>query len=159
MTTANPKVVCWDATCFCAWFNKEKNRYNVCNAIIVAAKKGEIKLYTSVLTLVETVKIPNEYPTEAEDAISEFFRNPYLTLVALDFAVARIARDLIRRFKGLDGRDAIHLASAIRIKAEVLHSYDHDDLLKLNSKIPGYSLSIKEPTYNFQTILPESEIK
>jgi len=150
-----PKIICWDANCFCAWFSKEPNRYDVCNAIIEAAQKNQIKLYTSLLTLTEIIKVPNEYPSEAEDAISEFFRNPYITMVSVDWAIARIARDLRRRFTRLDGRDAIHLATAIRIKAEVLHTYDHDDLLKLNNQIPGYQLSITEPIFTYQVKLQE----
>lgn len=157
MTIDNPKVVCWESNCFCAWFNKEAGRYDVCNAIIEDAKKRQVRLYTSYITLVEVVKIRNEYPSEAEDAITEFFRNPYITLVAVDWAVTRISRDLIRRFKHLQGADAIHLATAIRIKADVLHTYDHDDLLKLDGQIPGYSLRIKEPTYTFQTKMPDSQ--
>jgi predicted nucleic acid-binding protein len=157
MVLTNPKTICWDTNCFCAWFNKEANRYDICAAIIEAAQNNEVKLYTSFLALAEIAKIPNEYPSEAEDTIAEFFKSrQYITLVSVDWSVTRIARDLRRRFEGLDGRDAVHLATAIRVKADVLHTYDKNDLLKLNGKIPGYSLSIIEPIYDFQTKLGET---
>ena len=155
MAQIKPKIICWDTSCFCAWFNAEQGRYDVCNAIIEAAQKGEVKLMASYLTLAEVVKIPNQYPSEAEDAIAEFFKSrQYITKVAVDWFVCRIARDLMTRFK-LDCRDAIHLATAIHRKADTLQTYDHNDLLKLNGHIPGYSLSITEPFFDYQTKLSE----
>jgi len=133
-----------------AWFNREHGRYDTCNAIIEAARKDEIRLLTSWLTLAEIHKVTDEYPTEAEDIIAEFFRNPYIVKTAVDWSVTRITRDLRGRFK-LDTSDGIHLATAIRYKADVLHTYDRDDLLRLNGQIPGYPLSITEPSFTYQT--------
>lgn len=154
MTSEKASTIYWDSSCFCAWFSKEPNRYNTCNAIIEAAQKEQVKLHTSYLTLTEVIRIPNEYPSEAEDVIAEFFKNPYITMVTLDWPVTRITRDLRRRFKHLDCRDAIHLGTAIRMKVDVLHTYDHDDLTKLDDQIPGYSLRITEPVFDYQTKLP-----
>jgi len=157
MDQTNPKIICWDANCFIAWFNEEQGRYDVCSAIIEAAQRGETRLFTSYLTLAEVCQIPNTYPSEAEDSIADFFKSrPYIIEVAVDWFVCRIARDLMSRFK-LDCRDAIHLATAIHTKADIFHTYDHDNLLKLNGKIPGYSLTIAEPVYNYQTKLDESK--
>lgn len=149
-----PENVCWDSNCFCAWFSEEQGRYEICDAIIDAARKNEIKLYTSFLTLAEVVKIPGLYPSEAEDRIADFFRNPYVIKVAVDWFVTRIARDLRNHYK-LKGRDAIHLATAIHMKVDTLHTYDSDDLLKLDSHIKGVSLRITEPNFEYQTKLPE----
>lgn len=156
MVDKQPQNLCWDSSCFCAWFSEEPGRHEICGAIIDAASKGQVKLYTSFLTLAEVVKIPGLYPTEAEDKIAEFFRNPYVVKVAVDWFVTRIARDLRRKFK-LDGRDSIHLATAIHVKADVLHTYDGQDLLKLDSQIPGISLRITEPAFQYQRKLPESQ--
>lgn len=145
----------WDSSCFCAWFSEEAGRYEICDAIIDAARKGQVKLYTSFLTLAEVIKVPDLYPSESEDRIAEFFRNPYVVKVAVDWFVTRIARDLQRRFN-LDGRDAIHLATAIHIKADVLHTYDGQDLLKLDRRIPGTSLRIMEPVFQYQTKMPST---
>ena len=150
MVKGNPNTIYWDTSCFVAWFNKEQGRYDTCNAIIEAARKGEIKLLTSWLTLAEIHKITDEYPSEAEDIIAEFFKNPYIIKIAVDWSVTRITRDLRGRFK-LAASDGIHLATAIRYKAEAFHTYDRDDLLRLNGHIPGYSLSIIEPDFTYQT--------
>ncbi len=109
MVQTKAKAICWDANCFIAWFNQEKDRYDVCNAILEAAKVGEVRLVTSYLSLAEVCQIPNTYPSEAEDSISAFFKSrSYIIKVSVDWFVCRIARDLMSRFK-LDCRDAIQL--------------------------------------------------
>lgn len=150
----NPKRICWETSCFIARFNEEPERLEVCKAILEAAKKGDTQLYTSFMSLCEWVKIKGEYPSEAEDTIAEFLQSPYINLVAIDWAISRITRDLVRRFK-INVRDAVHLATAIKIKADVLHTYDSDDLIKLNGKIPEVKLTICNPVYNFQTSMDE----
>lgn len=152
MNTVNPKTICWETSCFVAKFNKELGRVEVCNAILEATKKGEVHLYTSFLTVCELAKVKGEYASEAEDIIAEFFRNPYFTLVAIDWSVSRITRDLVRRY-GLDVRDGIHVATAIKLKVDVLHSYDDDHFNSLNGKIPDIQLTICKPAFNFQISL------
>jgi predicted nucleic acid-binding protein len=124
--------------------------------IIEAAKREEVTLYTSYITMCEWAKIKGEYASEAEDQIVEFLRNPYIHLVVIDFAVSRITRDLVRRYK-LNVRDAIHLATAIKLKVDVLHSYDSDDLLSLNGQIPDIKLAITKPEFIFQPTLENSD--
>jgi predicted nucleic acid-binding protein len=147
---ANPKRICWETSCFIASFNEEPGRVEVCNAILEATKKGEVELYTSFITVCEWVKIKGEYASEAEDTIAEFLRNPFIHLVVIDWSISRITRSLVRTYK-LDVRDAVHLATAIKLKVDALHTYDSDDLLKLNGKIPDVKIKISEPTYDFQT--------
>jgi len=149
MTSDNPKSIYWDSSCFIAFFSEETERFDICNAVVDAARKGDLKLHTSYLTLAEVVRIPDEYPTEADNKIQEFFRNPYIIKISVDEPVTRIARDLRRKYK-LRVSDAIHLATAIYMKVDVLHTYDKDDLLKLNNNIEGWPLSITKPSFNFQ---------
>jgi len=146
----NPKRICWETSCFIARFNEEPARVDVCKAILESAKKGELTLYTSYITMCEWAKIKGEYASEAEDKIAEFLRNPWIHLVTIDFAISRITRDLVRRHK-LNVRDAIHLATAIHLKVDTLHTYDSKDLLTLNGKIPDINLVISEPTFTYQT--------
>lgn len=150
----NPKIICWDTNCFLALFNKEQDRVDICNAIVEDAKKGKIKLYTSFLTICECVKIKDEYASEAEIIIADFFKHRYIIPVAIDDKVSRITRSLVREQK-LDVKDAIHLATAISIKADVLQTWDGDDLLKLNGKIPNIKTQIAKPILEFQITLQE----
>lgn len=151
---ANPRRICWETSCFSARFNEEPGRVEVCKAIIEAAKRREVTLYTSYLTMCEWAKIKGEYASEAENKIVEFLKNPYIRLVAIDFAVSRITRDLVRDYK-LSVRDAIHLATAIKLKVDAFHTYDNDHLLKMNGKIPEVNVVICEPAFNFQTSMDE----
>jgi predicted nucleic acid-binding protein len=97
-----------------------------------------------MLTLVEVFKVP-ETPDEeaAERRISAFFNNRWIRKQTLDWYVAQEARRLQRQFSHLDGRDAIHLATAVYLQVEYLHTYDSDDLIRCNGLIPN--LVICEP--------------
>ena len=150
----NPKIICWETNCFLALFNKEPGRVEICNAIIEAAKRGEIKLYTSFLTICECAKIKDEYASEAEIIITGFFKHKYIIPVAIDDKVSRITRSLVREHH-IDVKDAIHLATAISIKADVLQTWDGDDLLNLNGKIPNVKTQILKPTIEFQPTLDQ----
>jgi len=151
----NPKKICWETSCFTARFNEEPGRVDVCKAILEAAKKGEVELYTSFITVCEWAKIKGEYASEAEDTIAEYLRNPYIRLVPIDWSISRITRDLVRRYK-LNVRDAIHLATAIKLKVDVLHTYDEDHLISLNGKIPEVNVVICKPVFNMQTTMFET---
>ena len=153
--TNKPKIICWETNCFLALFNKEQGRVDICNAIIDAAKKGEVELYTSLMSYCECAKIRDEYASEAEEIITSFFKHKYIIPVAIDIKVSRITRSLVRDYN-MDVRDAIHLATAISIKADELQTWDGDDLLKLNGKIPNIKLKIVEPSLEFQIALPEN---
>ena len=118
-------------------------------------KKGDVELYTSFITVCEWAKIRNQYASEAEDIITSFLRNPYIHLVAIDWSISRVTRDLVRRYN-LDVRDAVYLATAIKLEVDALHTYDNNDLIKLNGKIPDVKLTICEPVFNFQTSLDEN---
>lgn len=141
---ADKPKVCWEASPFCAVINGEAGRSHICFALLEAARKGEVELYTSTLTLIEVFKVP-ETPSEeeAEKKIQAFFRNRWIRKQVPDWFVAIEARRLQRQFPHLDGRDATHLATAIYVGAEYLHTYDHDDLIKCNGQIPN--LLICEP--------------
>lgn len=138
-----------------ALLNKEPGRVEICNAIIEAAKRGEIKLYTSYLSLCECAKVKGEYASEAEELIRDFFKNSYIIPVSVDDKVSRITRNLVRE-NGLDVRDAIHLATAFALKADEFQTWDDNHLLKLNGKIPNVKTKIVKPTQEFQTTLPEA---
>ncbi len=75
--------------------------------------------------------------------------------MAIDWSISRITRDLVRRYD-VNVRDAIHLATAIKLKVDVLHTYDSDHLIKLNGHIPEVNVIICEPAFNFQTSMDDN---
>ncbi len=143
----------WDADCFVSRLTGDPDRAPVLNAIIDAARAGQVRIYSSSLVLVEVLEAEATYPTEVEAAIQRFFRSRFVPLVAVDQVVARIARDL-RRKHGLRVPDAVHLASAIHAGVSELRTYDID-LLRLDGQLPRkVLLRIKEPSFQLQLPLP-----
>ena len=138
-----PKVY-WEASPFCAIINDEAGRSHICLALLEAARQGDIELYTSTFTLIEVFKAPaTSSEQEAEDVIQKFFRNTWIRKQVPDWFVAIEARRLQRRFPHLDGRDATHLATAVYLGVDYLHTYDDDDLVRCNGQVPG--LVIQHP--------------
>ncbi|MDP4279310.1 MAG: PIN domain-containing protein [Dehalococcoides mccartyi] len=150
------KKICWDTNCFLAIFNQETDRFEICNSILEMAESSKIELYTSIITPCECAKIKNEFPSEAEEQISNFFKHRFIKKVTIDDSVSRIVRRLIWDCNSLKLSDAIHLATAISIKAEEFHTCDADDLLKLNGCIKGYNLKIMKPFIEFQPTLTKN---
>ena len=93
---------------------------------------------TSTLALIEVFKVPTtSSEQEAEDVIQKFFRNRWIRKQVPDWFVATEARRLQRKFPHLDGRDAIHLATAVYLGTDYLHTYDDHDLVRCNGQVPG----------------------
>lgn len=59
--------------------------------------------------------------------VTEFFENPFIELRNLDRFVAEKARPIVRQF-GLKPPDAIHVATAILMKVDLLHTFGKGDL-------------------------------
>lgn len=145
MEKPKPRVY-WESSPFCAAIWNELDRGHICHTILQSAKSGDIELFTSTLTLVEVFKVPQTADElAAEGVISSFFRNKWIRKQVLDWYVAQEARRLQRQFPHLDGRDAIHLATAIYLEVDFLHTYDEDDLIKCNGKIPNLTITKPEP--------------
>lgn len=100
------------------------------------ARKGECRIVTSTWSLVEVAFTASEKDNRAldsnlEHAIDEMWRDrKAIKLVEVYEGLYREARHLIReamsRNASLKPPDAIHLATAIKIKPTALHTYDPD---------------------------------
>ena len=79
------------------------------------------------------------------------FDEPYITNISLDPARASEARDLRWGFPWLRTADAVHIASAIYAKVDVMHTYDGrrkgKGILSLNSAVGNPPLRISVPRY------------
>jgi len=107
------------------------------------ARQGDLELYTSALTLIEVFKVPMTPSEEAaEREIARYFSNRWIRKQNLDWYVAVEVRNVERRFPHLDGRDAIHLGTAVYLGVEHLHTYD-GDLLQCDGQVSN--LKIAEP--------------
>jgi predicted nucleic acid-binding protein len=134
----------WDAGVFIALLKPEAWRLDEVNAVLKVAEAGQILVVTSSVSLVEVVKLDAkqaiiEIPAADCAKIEGFFSRSYVSVRLLDFKVGATARDYIWRY-GLDTRDSIHLATAVRYHLPQLDTYDQH-LLDLNGKISGLNIS------------------
>lgn len=148
----------WDSNCFIAIFENEIGRVDNCKSVLLAAKRGELRIITSALTLTEVIKIKGKpIKAEAEDRIRAFFEHEWIIVRDVDRFIAEQARDFIWKHN-LQPYDAIHLATAYKHKLRFLDTYDHADLGKLDQKIGSPQMTIGEPPLiPYQVDLPEIE--
>ncbi len=150
--------ICWDSNCFLSWLQENPDRQGECGAVLQAAREGQVALYTSALTLAETVYVTKSLSSEENSRkIVAFFRNKYIRVVNVDWAIGTKARELQHQLPGLGPRDAIHLATAVQMRADALHTYDDTHLTKQSGKVPGVSLRICHPDLAYQLSLPVSQ--
>lgn len=125
----------WDANAFLGWLNAEDDKVGDCQGILDAAEAGTIDIVTSALTLAEVIKMKGQQAItrDKEDKIRGFFEQPYLIIRELDRFVAEYARELIWAH-GIDPKDAIHLATALRLNLPFMDTFD-DKLISLSGKL------------------------
>src|SRR3990172_812707 len=98
------------------------------NRILNAAKKGDIELYTSVMTIVECLHTgnKNDIPAEAKRLFKSILTSGLvLKLVQTDIFIAQRARDLLWAHEiNVKRIDAIHVASAIEMECSEFLTFD-----------------------------------
>jgi hypothetical protein len=124
------------------------------DAIAESAEKGQVRIVTSAFTLSEVSKLNNLglLPEWKEKLIIKFFENDWVVVRNVDRITSEHARPIIRHHS-LKPPDAIHVATALLAKVDVLHTYDADHLLPLDRKVGLPPLRIEEPHWEFQQML------
>lgn len=125
-----------DSSVFIAAVNKEQDpadeglpRCEIARYIFQAAERGDIQLYASTLVAAEVIfkkgslALPEEVEPEI-DALLDNRRHP-ITWVDIDYSLSSESRRLARLYK-LRANDAVHLASAIRARSDVLLRWDNN---------------------------------
>lgn len=133
--------VYWDSCVFIDRIARHPDKIAVLEEISDAAHAGRITIIASTLCIAETCKIK-----DAGDAwhvtqrlILDFFENPWIEVVQLDSYVAELAQTIAHTHP-LSSSDAVHVATAIIRRADVLMTYDGEkgkrkSLLKCHDKI------------------------
>jgi predicted nucleic acid-binding protein len=140
----SPKRIYWDACAWIALIQREKirdpngvvieDRETMCKSVINAAKRGEVEIVTSTLSLVEVCKSPL-VKGEGEDQIGAYFENDYVILASLDRFVGERGRELmLGGYAGLKPPDAAHVASAAVTDVDEMHTFDRK-LLDMNGVV------------------------
>ena len=144
LATAKPKYY-WDA---CIWItlikDRQSERGQSCEYILELAKQGKCEIWTSSFCLAEVYKrkcgsekvgIDEDSDRYFEDLVEQEF----IKKVSVDVDVGKVARRVLRKFPKIGKpQDGVHVASCLLENIDELHTYDHEDLLKLNEKIERF---------------------
>ena len=135
----------WDSNAFLGWLNDEKDKVGKCEGVLAAAEDGRIEIVTSAITLTEVIRLKGEkpIPKEKEQTIRDFFEQPWILIREVDRFVAEDARQLIWAH-GVKPKDAIHLATALRLKLSTFDTFD-GDLIALSGRLGNPRLTIGHP--------------
>ena len=152
---AEPTKVYWDSCVWLALILGEAGRVDRCESLIELAKKGDVQIWTSSLTLAEVYKLrvgadARQLPADRDHIFEQFLEQDYIVEVQVDHDVGVRARDLLRQFSPplKKCNDAVHLATAVLNDLDELHSFDAGNLLALNERVDrrdGKRLIIREP--------------
>ena len=136
--TKPPKFY-WDTCAWLGFLNGDADKKRELQIVYGNARNGQCQLWTSTLSLVETRRLaeekdlPRPLSEENSKKIEAIFKQPFVYTIPLAVDIADRARGIIRTVSTIKKwQDAVHLASALRWNADVMHTYDHDDLLRLN---------------------------
>ena len=122
-----------DSSIFFAIIKKETElcssglmRWQVAERILRYAERGQYQIHTSTITLAEVRRIRErsvELTQEELTTVARFFRHEYIRLAAVTREIAERAQFLGARY-GILPMDAIHLATAIQLRCDVLLVWD-----------------------------------
>lgn len=124
-----------DSGVFIGFLNEETDKFEDCRNILLAAEQEYIELYTSAFTMAEVVYIKSSQATreltavEQEEIIHQLFSNNWIRLVQFERETAEINRYLVRNYR-LTPFDALHLATAIRMKVDYFNTTDSKSIIK-----------------------------
>jgi len=156
---AKDSRVYWDSCVFIDRIEAiNKDRIDTLRAMTEAAEGGSLDIFASALVLAEVVKLSGLglENAEKEQLILDFFENDYISVRNVDHRVSEIARRVVRDHK-LKPPDAIHVATALLSKVDVLQTYD-EPLIALDGKIFYQDvfdkpLRIEHPKWSWQPSL------
>lgn len=150
----------WDTCLFLAWIKDEQRQSGEMDGVrevIDRSKRREVKIITSVLTLVEVLQ--SKIPVGMDRLFTDMMRRVHK--IGMDSKVAALAHDirdhytrnvLVNGGKTISTPDAIHLATAILYRATEFHTFDDGGssskslgLLQLSGNVGGHQLTICKP--------------
>ena len=115
-----------DSSVYIAAIKGEVERANIAKHILSEAQNGALQIVGSTFVIAEVIRAKGAaapLTREQERVIDEYIFHDFITWIELDVSLALEARKLARQH-ALKPGDAIHLASAVRGKADQLLRWD-----------------------------------
>lgn len=125
----------WDANVFLSYINAISDRLRDIEAILEQARRGEIQIITSVISVAEVAFAASEQQSRALDSDTEeridalWALGSPVQLVDVHLLIAEKAKALQRAgvpqaWTGLRSCDAMHLATAQHEEVQEMHTYE-----------------------------------
>lgn len=136
----------WDSDCFLGWLQAEDDKVDSCRQVLNLAAKGELEIITSALTIAEVLNLRGHkpIPSDKRKQVIAFFKRSYIVPVSITRLIAEDSRDLVWDH-GIDPKDALHVATAIKAKVDVLNTFDKS-LIGKSLQVGNPKLLIEAPT-------------
>lgn len=143
----------WDSNCFLAVLMAEPGRVEVCRTVLSEAAAGRTVIVTSALAIAECLKIRGQppIPPAVKSQVLDFFKNDFIHVRNVTRHIAEASRELVWDH-GIDPKDAIHVATALDARLDLMNAYD-DRLLKKSGLVGTPRLRIEVPLPPAQTDL------
>lgn len=127
-----------DSCVFLGFLNNESDKIYECKTILQAAEEGVIELFTSAFTMAEVIKIKGEAELDEskEHVIDQLFKQSWIKVANFEREMAQICRFITWTYQ-LKPFDALHLATAIRLKVDFFNTTDQALIKKLPGQV-GY---------------------
>jgi predicted nucleic acid-binding protein len=149
-----PPKYYWDACVILEYLNQSPSRAPDVNALLDSADKGEIQIFTSTLSIAEVAFAAEDrnagaLSKETEDKIDKLWAiGSPIQLVEFHRIIAEDARDISRSamaqgIGGMGSVDKMHLATAMRIEADEVHTYEAESTRIKWANVSG--LTVCEP--------------
>jgi predicted nucleic acid-binding protein len=119
------KAVYLDTAPLIYYLEENATHINYLNQLFKKNEAGEFIFYTSVVTLTEVLTLPIRQGNRALAEQYQYFlsETETLKLIPVNIAIARLAADLRAEY-GIRVPDAIHVATALEIKADLFLTND-----------------------------------
>ncbi|WP_418025890.1 type II toxin-antitoxin system VapC family toxin (plasmid) [Paracoccus sp. TD-10] len=135
----------WDSDCFLGHFQAESGKADKCDGVIERAERGDVLIVTSALTLAEVLWLRDGPRIAADKAalVQKFFRRSYIRVYNVTRKISESAQVLVWD-NDIRPKDAIHVATAINLKADALETFD-GKLIGKSGSVGAPLLLIREP--------------
>lgn len=157
-----PKKIYWDSCVWLALINEEVGRVERCKYVISEARKGNVQIWTSTLTLAEVFRRKCsetwvELPESKDSDFENYLEQEFFVVAQLDVDLGVLSRRLLRQHSELKKPpDGIHLATAAFHNVDEMHTFDDENLTPLSGKInrsDGVALVICHPPEDPEPLL------
>lgn len=144
----------WDANVFLSHIkgknkgeNRTKEETTNLQAVVQEVDENKVILVTSAFTSIEV--LAGKLTNEQKQRYDSIFQRPNIVVINVHPGIVEKAAEIREYYlalgKSIKSPDSIHLATALLVGVDVLHTFDSDDLIPLDGNVMGHNLRISKP--------------